>query len=92
MAIDRLQKKTGVGRHLSAVKRARQIKRRRLRNKRYLSAMKSAVKDVRKSRSAGDLAKAVPFIAKIARKGVIHPRKASRLISRLTRAVNAKQA
>ena len=92
MATDRLKKKIGVGRHLSAIKRARQTIKRNERNKDARSAMRTAIKNVRTTASKEDLAKAAPMIAKAAGKGLIHRRKAARLISRLTKAVNAAQA
>jgi len=91
MAIDpKKKKKLTKGRHVSAIKRNRQSEKRRVRNKHDLSLMKTVVKAVRTSRTAEALAKAIPLIAKIAQKGVIHRRKASRLISRLTKAIAAR--
>ena len=90
MATDRLKKKIAKGRHASTIKRNRQSEKRRARNKHDLSLMKTTVKEVRTSRSTDALAKAIPLIAKTAQKGVIHRRKAARLISRLTRAVAAR--
>lgn len=92
MAIERLKKKIGIGRHHSAIKRARQNVKRRMRNKNTISTMKTAVKNVRQTATKEALAKTVPLIAKTAKKGIIHKKKASRLISRLTKATNAKQA
>lgn len=89
MAIERLKKKVGVGRHPSAIKRARQTKKRRSRNRHVISTMKSSIKAVRSELTAEALKKAIPLIAKTAKKGIIHKKKASRLISRLTKAVNA---
>lgn len=89
MAIDRLRKKVGKGRHLSSIKRDRQNEKRRDRNRDALSKMKTAVKRARAARSAEALKEAVPIIARTARKGIIHRKRAARLISRLTRAVQA---
>lgn len=86
-----IKKKMGVGRHASAIKRAKQAKVRRARNKHAVSAMKTAVKAARAAGTLEVLAKAVPVIAKSARKGAIHRKKASRLISRLTKAANKKK-
>jgi small subunit ribosomal protein S20 len=88
MANSKLKKKIGVGRHLSSIKRARQTKKRRMRNKGAVSRMKTEVKLVRLEPTLENLKKAVPRIAKSAKKGVIHKKKASRLISRLAKAVN----
>lgn len=89
MAIERLKKKTGVGRHASAIKRARQDKVRRARNRHAMSHMKTVIKRVRTEKTAEALKLAIPIIAKTAQKGIIHMKKASRLISRLTKAVNS---
>ena len=90
MATDQKKKKIAKGRHASVMKRNRQSEKRRAANKHDLSEMKTAVKAVRTTKSADVLAKAIPLIARTARKGVIHRRKASRLISRLTKAIAAR--
>lgn len=89
MATDRLRKKISKGRHASSIKRDRQNIKNRARNKQALSKMRTAIKGVRASRSGEMLKTAIPVIAKNARKGTIHRRTASRLISRLTKMVNA---
>jgi small subunit ribosomal protein S20 len=82
--------------HKSAIKRAGQNEARRLRNRSVKTRIRNIIKDVRlsvseKSSEAAlkklDIAKSA--IDKAAKKGVIHPRTASRKISRLTRLVNA---
>lgn len=95
MADVRTQKKMKQGRHASAQKRARQAVKRNERNVSNLSALKSAMKKVRKAIDAKNkeaavaaLKTAVPVIAKAALKGATHKRTASRYISRLTLAVN----
>lgn len=88
MATERLRKKLGVGRHLSALKRDRQNKKRSLRNQQVLSRMKTAIKRLNAAPSQEALARTLPLIAKTASKGIIPHRRASRLISRLTKAVN----
>ena len=79
----------------SAVKRARQNEKRRLRNKSSRTRIKNIVKDVRlavseQSNEAAltklDIAKSI--IDKAAKKGVIHSKTASRKISRLSRLIN----
>lgn len=90
MAIDRLRKKIGKGRHLSTIKRARQNKARRLKNRGKMSAMRTAIKRTRESKSAAALKEAIPLIARMAQKGLIHKKKAERLISRLTKAIGKK--
>jgi small subunit ribosomal protein S20 len=81
--------------HKSAFKRARQNEVRRIRNKRYKTSTKKAIKEVRAAVADGSaeearerLAKAVSTIQKTVSKGVIHKNQASRKISRLARQVN----
>lgn len=85
--------------HPSALKRARQSKIRRLRNLAHKTRAKSVVKEVRSLLASKNtdlaqekLKKAVSTLHRSASKGVIHPKKASRKISRLTRAVNRAQS
>jgi len=84
--------------HKSAMKRDRQSKVRRLRNRIYKSRMKTVVRRVEEALVAGAedqakeaLALAVPVIQKTAAKGTIHKKTASRKVSRLTRRVNRMQ-
>jgi small subunit ribosomal protein S20 len=84
------KRKIAKGRHASVMKRDRQSEKHHTRNKHDLSEMKTAVKVVRTAKSADALARAIPLIAKTAQKGVIHRRKASRLISRLTKSIAAR--
>jgi len=79
----------------SAIKRARQNEKRRLRNKSSKTRIKNIVKDVRlavseQSNEAAltklDIAKSI--IDNAAKKGVIHRKTASRKISRLSRLIN----
>jgi small subunit ribosomal protein S20 len=87
-----------VANHKSALKRAGQNERRRLRNKAVQTRVKNVVKDVRLAvaQDEGDAAEklnaAKSAIDKAAKKGVLHKRTASRKISRLARQVNAQQA
>lgn len=81
--------------HKSALKRAKQNEVKRMRNMGYKTQVKKAVKEVRAevADDSGDkatesLRKAVSTIQKVASKGVIHRKKASRKISRLARQVN----
>jgi len=95
MADVRTQKKMGKGRHASAIKRHRQSEKRRMRNKAIKSRVKTAIRGVKKGLSAGDkdttlslLKMAVSELHKAASKGVIPKKRASRLSSRLTKAIN----
>jgi small subunit ribosomal protein S20 len=82
--------------HLSALKRARQNEKRRVRNLHVETMVKSIVKKVRSAVEDKDvegaqkaLAKAIPLIQRAHSKGVFHKNTTSRKISHLTRAVNA---
>uniref|UniRef100_A0A7C3Z3U5 Small ribosomal subunit protein bS20 n=1 Tax=Desulfobacca acetoxidans TaxID=60893 RepID=A0A7C3Z3U5_9BACT len=88
-----------MARHLSAMKRARQNKKRRVRNQARKTRVKNLVRDVRLAvaqknfeEAEAALQKAVPVIARIAGKGTLHWRTAARKISRLTLQVNALKA
>ena len=85
--------------HKSALKRDRQSKVRRLRNRMNKSTMKTAIKKVEEALVAGSeddakaaLKAAIPVIQRTATKGSIHKNNASRKVSRLTRRVNKMQA
>ena len=87
-----------MARHLSAMKRARQNEKRRLRNQSRKTRVKSVVRDVRQAltqknpeEAQAALQKASPVIARVAGKGTLHWRTAARKISRLTRQVQALQ-
>jgi small subunit ribosomal protein S20 len=82
--------------HKSAIKRARQSEERRIRNRSQKTRMKNAIKSVEEAvssntaeRAMENLKEAISVIHKTAQKGVIHKRKASRKISRLTLRVNS---
>ena len=84
--------------HKSALKRDRQSKVRRLRNRMNKSRMKGAVNQVEEALVAGSeeqaqkaLQAAASIIQKTASKGSIHKKTASRKISRLTKRVNRMQ-
>jgi small subunit ribosomal protein S20 len=80
----------------SAEKRARQAVKRRDRNRDHVSAMRTAVKRLRKAVASGDakgaqalLGSTVKAVDSTAQKGVIHRNAAARTKSRLTKAVHA---
>jgi len=87
-----------VANHKSALKRAGQNERRRLRNKAVQTRVKNVVKDVRQAvadnadDAVDQLKAAQSAISTAAKKGVLHKKTASRKISRLTKQVNAQQA
>ena len=82
--------------HLSAIKRARQNEKRRLRNLQIKSTVKSSVKKVRVAVEGKDVEGAkkalltvIPLIQKAHSKSVFHKNASARKISRLTRKVNS---
>lgn len=84
--------------HKSALKRDRQSKVRRLRNRMNKSTMKTAIRKVEEALVAGSeeqakeaLKAAIPVIQRTANKGTIHKNTASRKVSRLTVRVNKMQ-
>ena len=81
--------------HKSAIKRAKQNEKRRMRNRAQRSRMKTAIKKVEEAIAGSSseealarLKEAISIIDRTASKGVIHKNKAARLVSRLTRKVN----
>jgi small subunit ribosomal protein S20 len=88
-----------VANHKSALKRAGQNERRRLRNKAVRTTVKNEVKAVRLAVAEGGdddsavrLNSAKSKIDKAAKKGVLHKRTAARKISRLAKLVNGTSA
>ncbi|MCB9523726.1 MAG: 30S ribosomal protein S20 [Myxococcales bacterium] len=81
--------------HKSAAKRVRQNEKRRLRNRRVVSNVRTLIKKVRVAidENNGEAAKAllpdaVRALSRAADKGIIHRNNASRRIGRLTQSVN----
>ena len=81
--------------HPSAIKRAKQSEKRRIRNRARKTRMKNVIKDLEQAIASNSpenamqsLKVAVSVIDKTAQKGVIHKNKAARKISRLTHRVN----
>lgn len=82
--------------HPSAIKRAKQNKKRRARNTHVVTTVRRQIKEVRLAVEKKDapaaqkaLKSAIPLIQKARSKGVFHTNTAARKISRLTREVNA---
>jgi small subunit ribosomal protein S20 len=82
--------------HASAIKRAKQNERRRIRNLDIKTLVKSSIKKVRTAvekknveEAQKALQKTIPLIQKARSKGVLHQNTSARKISRLTREVNA---
>ena len=93
------QKERSLATNKSAEKRIRQSEKRRVRNKAALSSMKTLVKKFKAAIEAHNpdgakkfLAKVVPFVDKTASKGIIHKKRASRIVSRLTQKLNVLAA
>ena len=91
-----LEEDTSGSKHASALKQQRQDVKRKARNRKNISQLKTQVKKLRSAVSAGDsataqatLSETVSIIDRAAKKGVIHDNAASRLKSRLTRRVNS---
>jgi len=85
-----------LARHPSAIKRAKQNERRRIRNLSVKTTVKSSIKKVRAAVEKKDvdeaqkaLQKTIPLIQKARSKGAFHKNTSARKISRLTREVNA---
>ena len=83
-------------RNLSALKKARQAEKRKLRNKGAKSDIKTVIKKVEEAIASGNkeeagkaLIEAIKTINSAASKGIIHKNHAARKISRLTKKVNA---
>lgn len=81
--------------HKSALKRSRQSQVRRLRNRANTSRMKTAIKAVDAAiadklvdEAQAALQAAIPIIDRVAVKGTLHKKNASRKVSRLTKRVN----
>ena len=79
--------------HKSALKRIRQDKVKRLRNKYYHKSARTAVKELRaetdKTVAREKLPSILSKIDKLAKKNIIHKNKAANLKSKLTKHVNA---
>ncbi|MDL1955580.1 MAG: 30S ribosomal protein S20 [Candidatus Desulfofervidus auxilii] len=81
--------------HKSAIKRIRQIEKRRMRNRFYKTRVKNVIKKVHQAIASKSLEEAekalqeaVSVISKASSKGVLHWRNASRKISRLSKKVH----
>lgn len=84
--------------HKSAEKRQRQNAKRQARNTHYKSKVRNRIRVVRDALEEGDVAKAaaelpqtVRQIDKVASKGIIPKRRASRIVARLSRAIYKAQ-
>lgn len=82
--------------HKSAMKRIRQDKKRRIRNRGVKGQVRGAVKSVHQAETVEDaqakLVAASSMIDKAVKKGIVHKRAAARKKSRLAKKVNALKA
>jgi small subunit ribosomal protein S20 len=80
--------------HKSALKRIRQSRKRNLQNRYYAKTTRNAIAVLRgtedKKEAVAALPKVVSMIDKLAKRNVIHKKKASNLKSKLTKHVSAK--
>ena len=78
--------------HKSALKRIRQSETRRLRNKLYAKTMRNAVRTLRntedKKAATEMLPKVVSLLDNVAKRNIIHKKKAANLKSSITKHVN----
>lgn len=74
----------------SAIKKARKDKVRTKRNQKRLGLLKKALKDARKSPSTKSFAIAFSALDKAAKVKIIHPNRAARLKSRLSKLTSSK--
>ncbi|MBE6341260.1 MAG: 30S ribosomal protein S20 [Bacteroidales bacterium] len=78
--------------HKSAIKRTRQIEKRRLHNRYFAKTARNAVKALRqatdKTEAAALLPKVASMLDKLAKRHIIHKNKASNLKSKLAKHVN----
>jgi small subunit ribosomal protein S20 len=76
----------------SAIKRTRQIEKRRLHNKYYAKTTRTAIKKLKaitnKAEALKQLPEVISMIDKLAKRNIIHKNKAARLKSQLTISVN----
>lgn len=76
----------------SAIKKVRKDKTRTVRNKKRETALKTLIKKVRTTKAAKDLQAAFSALDKAAKVHLIHPNKAARLKSRLSKGVTGSPA
>lgn len=76
----------------SAIKKVRKDKLRTSRNKKRELLLKSLIKKVRTSRTAKDLQTVFSALDKAAKVHLIHPNRASRLKSRLSKIISPKKS
>jgi small subunit ribosomal protein S20 len=79
--------------HKSALKRIRQIRKRNLHNRYYAKTTRNAIADLRelddKKKATEQLPKVVSMIDRLAKRNIIHDKKAANLKSKLTKHVNS---
>ncbi|MCT4581302.1 MAG: 30S ribosomal protein S20 [Flavobacteriales bacterium] len=82
--------------HKSALKRIRSNEKKRLRNKYYHKTTRNAIKALRASTDSKEASDLLPKVSsmldKLAKRNIIHKKKAANLKSKLTKKVNALAA
>jgi len=79
----------------SAIKKLRQDKKREKQNDSVRNALKSSIRSAKKTKAGKSVAKAMSIVDKAAKLNIIHPNKASRLkssLSKLAKPVSNKSA
>jgi small subunit ribosomal protein S20 len=84
--------KSAIKRHKQSVKRAANNRAARTRVKNVIKEVRAAIQAQNKEDAGQALIKATSVLSKVAGKGAIHWKKASRRVSRLARAVNGIEA
>ena len=78
--------------HKSALKRIRSSEKKRIRNKYYFKTTRNAIRNLRGTTEAKEAAEMLPKVSsmldKLAKRNIIHKKKASNLKSKLTKHVN----
>lgn len=79
--------------HKSALKRVRQTEKRKAHNSYYHKTARNAVRKLRGTTDSAEATEMLPkvtaMIDKLAKKNIIHDKKAANLVSKLTKHVNA---
>jgi len=82
--------------HKSALKRIRSSEKKRIRNKYYFKTTRNAIRNLRGTTEAKEASEMLPKVSsmldKLAKRNIIHKKKAANLKSKLTKHVNALAA
>lgn len=79
--------------HPSAIKRTRQSEKKRKHNNYYAKSTRNAIKELRNTSKKADASKLLPKVAsmidKLAKRNIVHKKKAANLKSKLAKHVNS---